>query len=225
MSARAVVGIDGYRRGWVAAVSMGSRWSWATAAIDGFADLCLPDAVIGVDMPIGILASGQRDCDLLAKKALGPASSRVFITPPRGVLELGLAAPNDQVQEVSRTLMGSGVSRQALGLASRVLAVDAFVADRPATRIVEVHPELSFARMSGSGPLGGKKSAAGIGQRFAALASWLPDAATVVGQAPSDVPIDDALDALACVWTARRWMDGRADLLPEGAAQRPFIAT
>ena len=225
MSARTVVGIDGYRRGWVAAVSDGSGWSWATVAVDGFADLCPSDAVIGVDMPIGILASGQRDCDLLAKQALGAASSRVFITPPRGVLELGLAAPNDQVQEVSRALMGSGVSRQALGLASRVLVVDVFVAEQPAVRIVEVHPELSFARMSGSRPLANKKTAAGVGQRIVALASWLPDAATVIGQAPPDVPIDDALDALACVWTARRWADGRADLLPDGAAQRPFIAT
>ena len=225
MSARTVVGIDGYPRGWVAATSVGSRWSLSTAPVDGFGDLGPPDAVIGVDMPIGILTSGQRECDLLAKAALGRASSRVFITPPRGVLELGLAPPNDRVQDASRTLMGSGVSRQALGLASRVLAVDDFVAERPATRIVEVHPELSFARMSDSGPLASKKSAAGVGQRMAALESWLPDVATVVGQAPDDVPIDDALDALACAWTARRWADGRAELLPERARHRPFIAT
>ena len=225
MAAHRVVGIDGYRHGWVSVMSDGAQWSWATASVDGFADLCPPDAVVGVDMPIGILASGQRDCDLLAKRALGRASSRVFITPPRDVLELGLAAPNDAVQAMSKERMGSGVSRQALGLASRILVVDAFVAARPAARVVEVHPEISFARMAGSGPLASKKSAAGVGQRISALLSWLSDAADVVGRAPSYVPIDDALDALACAWSAGRWAHGEAELLPERAIHRPFIAT
>ena len=34
-------------------------------------------------------ATGRRDCDVLAKAALGRAHSRVFLAPPRGVLSAG----------------------------------------------------------------------------------------------------------------------------------------
>ena len=71
--------------------------------------------------------------------------------------------------------------------------------------------------MTGS-VLDGKKSARGVGQRLAALASWLPDVAAVVGTAPVGVPIDDALDALAALWSARRLAAGTANTLPADPA-------
>jgi predicted RNase H-like nuclease len=212
-----VVGIDGYPAGWVAAMWTGGRITWATAAVAGIDALCPADAVTGIDMPLGLLDRGLRECDALARHELVGAASRVFTTPPRAVLELGPRAPNDRAQRLSRELTGQGVSRQALELGPRILALDAVFRAHPERRIIEVHPELSFAAMTGS-VLDGKKSARGVGQRLAALASWLPDVAAVVGTAPVGVPIDDALDALAALWSARRLAVGTAYTLPADPA-------
>ena len=88
--------------------------------------------------------------------------------------------------------------------------------------MIEVHPEISFATLAGQ-VLDRKKSAAGVGQRVAALLTWRPDIADVLATAPSDVPIDDALDALAALWSAVRWRDGLAQTLPADASEAPFI--
>jgi predicted RNase H-like nuclease len=217
------VGIDGCPGGWVAAIADGDRLAWATAGVAGIAELLPAGAVVGIDMPIGLAAEGWRACDRAAKAELGRAASRVFMTPPRAVLELGLAVPNAEAQEASRRLTGQGVSRQALGLAERILALDACLPAAAGASVVEVHPEISFAELAGR-VLEAKTSAAGVGQRMAALRRWLPDVDEVVARAPRGVPIDDALDALAALWSAKRWRSGRARTIPAGAAAAPFIA-
>lgn len=219
----AVIGIDGYHGGWVAARVEGSSVSWITRPTPAVVDLLEPGRVIAIDMPIGLADRGWRECDEQAKQALGRARSRVFMTPPRAVLALGLAAPNEQVQGLSRELTGQGTSRQAMGLAERILALDAALRSVRDSSVIEVHPELSFSEMTGS-PLTSKKTAAGVGQRVAALLKWRPDVVTALAQVPDSVPIDDALDALACAWTAERWREGRSRCIPAGAAQAPFIA-
>jgi predicted RNase H-like nuclease len=224
MAAEQAVGIDGFRGGWVAAIDDDGDLRWATAAEADVGTLIPEHGVTAVDMPIGLLEAGERECDSLARTHLPGATSRVFMTPPRVVLEQGLLAPNEEVQHVCRVLTGKGVSRQALGLASRILVLDEVLRRRPDTHVVEAHPEICFCAMAGSGPLASKKSAAGVGQRMAALRTWLPDLDDVVSRAPQNVPIDDALDALACLWTARRWAGGTGVTIPEGAAARPFIA-
>lgn len=223
-----VIGIDGYPAGWVAVRICTSEESvtWATSPVDGIASLLAPGSVIGIDMPIGLSDEGWRACDIEAKAQLGRAGSRVFLTPPRAVLELGIRAANDDVQALSRRLTGQGTSRQAMGLAERILALDeALAASGPGSRgtVLEVHPELAFAEMDGR-VLASKKTAAGVGERILALRAWLPDVDRALASAPPHVPIDDALDALACAWSARRWQDGRARTLPSAASEAPFIA-
>ena len=224
MAAHQVVGIDGYRHGWVAAIREGGEVLWSTASEADVSALLAPGCIAAIDMPIGLLDSGERDCDRLARAHLPGAAARVFPTPPRPVLELGLHAPNDDVQRLCRALTGKGVSRQSLGLASRILVLDEALRSDPSDRVVEAHPEVSFCAMSGRPPLASKKSAAGVGQRMSALRSWLPAIDDLVARAPADVPIDDALDALACSWTAERWATGTAITIPEAASRRPFIA-
>jgi predicted RNase H-like nuclease len=218
------VGIDGYRAGWVAVSRDHDHWAWATASIDEIGTLVPADAVVGIDMPIGLLESGERECDVLARQHLPGAAARVFMTPPRCVLELGPHAPNDLAQSVSRASMGKGVSRQALALGPRILALDAHLARHPSNSVIEVHPELSFAQMGGTGPLSSKKTARGVGQRLAVLLDVFASVADVVSTAPPDVPIDDALDALAALWSAQRWLDGTARTLPLAPGTGPFIA-
>lgn len=216
-------GIDGCPGGWVAARLVDAGLTWHTAPVERIDLLVTQDAVTGIDMPIGLLDAGLRDCDALARRALPGGASRVFTTPPRPVLRLGPTAPNAAVQELSRRLTDRGVSRQALHLAPRILALDALIASSPDLVVVEVHPEVSFAALTGR-VLSRKKSAAGVMERLDGLRPWLPAVDALVAQRPRGVPVDDALDALAALWSAVRWRDGLARTLPEGALTPPFIA-
>lgn len=215
-------GIDGCPGGWVSARLGDGYLTWSFAAVADIATLIPPGACVGVDMPIGLLAAGRRDCDALARRELPGAASRVFTTPPRPVLELGPDAPNPDVQALSRALTGQGVSRQALHLSPRILALDAALSSMPGHRVVEVHPELAFAELAGR-VLGRKSTAEGIQQRTAALAAWLPEVDSLLAGRPTRVPIVDALDALAALWSAVRWRDGLARTIPLDATEAPFI--
>ena len=112
---------------------------------------------------------------------------------------------------------------QALALGPRILALDAALAADPSLDVVEVHPEVCFAELTGE-VLPPKKTTAGATRRIAALQAWRPDVLDTLADTPGDVPLDDALDALAALWSAVRWGAGRARTLPEGATDRPFIA-
>jgi predicted RNase H-like nuclease len=195
-----VLGVDGARGGWVGALVVGQTVTWLW--LRGVDDVLAVDAdVIGIDMPVGLPASGRRGCDLAAKALLGRAHPRVFLTPPRAVLaETSYAAAG----AVHRRLVdGKGLSRQTWNLLAKVREVDAR-ADDP--RLVEVHPELSFAELAG-GVLPPKRTAAGRADRVAALRTWLPS----LGEVPAG---DDAPDALAVAWSAARWLAGTARTLP-----------
>ncbi len=222
-SAGRAVGIDGYPHGWVAARADGHGVTWATTTVEGIGQLLQPDVATGIDMPIGLLDAGERPCDGLARRELRGGASRVFTTPPRAVLELDPRVPNEEAQRVSRSTMGKGVSRQALALGPRILALDAHLARTAGLVVVEVHPELSFAQLAGS-VLPRKKSAEGVSQRIDALAGWLPGVRGILDHRPAGVPVHDALDALAALWSAGRWRDGSARTLPMGATAPPFIA-
>ncbi|MDT0275888.1 DUF429 domain-containing protein [Blastococcus goldschmidtiae] len=83
----AVLGVDGWRGRWVGALLTG-RTVELLALDDMGAVLAVPDVdLIAIDMPIGLSDDGVRDCDVAAKKLLGPAGSSVFQTPVRAVRE------------------------------------------------------------------------------------------------------------------------------------------
>ncbi len=65
----------------------------------------------------------------------------------------------------------TSVSAQAYALREKVLQVDAWVRARPGVEVVEVHPELSFARMAGAPILASKKDSDGVRARREALAA------------------------------------------------------
>ncbi len=119
-------------------------------------------------------------------------------------------------------MTGSGVSRQALSLRDAIFDVEeALVADvELRQRTWEVHPELSFAQLSGQPALAAKKSAVGVAQRIGTLSSeWIPNLLTFLERAPAGVPVDDCLDALAAAWSAFRQTTGMAQTWP--AAPHP----
>jgi predicted RNase H-like nuclease len=101
------------------------------------------------------------------------------------------------------------VSIQTFRILDKVAEVDAHV--RAGADVVECHPEVSFRRMCGH-PLPPKRTRAGRDARLAVLRTWLSDLA-LPAPLPGRGKPDDCLDALACAWTATRWLAGQADVL------------
>ena len=199
----AVLGVDGCRGGWVGALVEDKEVAWL-ALPDIRAALDVDAAVIAVDMPLGLPPRGRRDCDLLAKAALGRAHARVFLAPPRGVLAATCYADAGPLHR--ELAYGKGMSVQTWHILDRIREVDEVGLD---PRLVEVHPELSFAELAGR-VLAPKRTALGREERVAALRTWLPGLADV----PRGGHALDALDALAAAWSARRWLAGVARTLP-----------
>ncbi|MFL6239246.1 MAG: DUF429 domain-containing protein [Actinomycetes bacterium] len=205
-----VVGIDGCRGEWLAAIVTDAGVEWKlTADITGL--LRKRADAFGVDIPIGLPDNGARLCDVAARLRVGARRSSVFPAPPRCVLEVSTYA---EAREVLRKRGGTSMSAQAFGIVRAIRSVDDAMSRTLERRVVETHPEVSFAAMSGRG-LASKKSAAGVAERFAALSQWI-DPVEAVATAPTGVPIDDALDALACAWSARRFARGEHETLGDG---------
>jgi predicted RNase H-like nuclease len=208
------LGVDGWKKGWVAVVLDDGRFAGAHTAPDLATILERePDAArCGVDMPIGLVAEGERHADNEARAFLGAKRSSIFPVPPRPVVE----APDwPTALELARDLWGKGISKQVFHLFGKILEVDALADDE---RIVEVHPEVAFALMTGA-PLASKKTWGGQQARARALA----DAGIVVpedlGEA-SVVPPDDVLDAAVTAWSACRVATGQARRFPTATEQR-----
>ncbi len=187
-----LAGVDGCRGGWV--VALDADGGVVTAVVRRITDvLALADGVVAVDMPIGLpdLPGDRRACDTAARKALGPRRSSVFPAPSRSAL---------RAHRWSREL---GISKQTWNLIPKVVEVD----DAWSARLHEVHPELAFAAMAGE-PLPSPKSTAnGLADRRMLLREVFPEA-EVLRPLPG-AKDDDVLDALACLWSARRIAAGR----------------
>jgi len=199
-----VAGVDGCRGGWVV-VHDGSAF-----VRPGFADVlaALPDVtVVAVDIPIGLAdrhEPGGRDVDRAARVRLGAKRSSVFSPPPRCVLGARTLA------EARRR--GGRLTLQTLNLLPRIEDADSVITPQLQTRVVEVHPELSFAAMNAGSPvLAPKRSAEGSRRRRALLAR----AGVAVPERPAGAAPDDVLDACALAWSARRVVDGTACRIPD----------
>lgn len=167
--------------------------------------LALPAAVVAVDIPIGLPdGATRRPCDVQAAARLGAQRSSVFPAPPRAVLE---AHSHTHASELSRAAGSVGVSLQSYNILGKVAEVDG-VRD---SRLVEVHPEVSFRELTGT-VLPRKLLVAGRQARLAALRTWLPEAALPAPR-PGRARPDDCLDALVCAWSGWRWLAGAAHML------------
>lgn len=172
--------------------------------------LALADGVVAVDMPIGLPdhVGERRLCDTEARRALGPRRSSVFPAPSRDAV---------RAHRWSREL---GISKQTWNLVPKVIEAD----DLWEPRLAEVHPELAFSLLAG-GPLGAPKSTAdGLAARRVLLRQAFPEA-DVLRKLPG-AGDDDVVDALACLWSARRIAAGTAEPYGDGAPDtrgRPML--
>ena len=199
----------------------GDQLAWPAAPADRSAVLVtvtvaddlggLPlSAVTGIDMPLGLLAAGWRDADILARRALGRRGVTVFAIPPRPVWECATYA---EANRTCRELTGKGLAAQSWGLRRKILEADEY-RRRPATaaagiRLHEVHPELAFAALAGAPLPDSKHTPAGLAARRALLAQ----AGIILPARVAGAPENDLLDAAAVAWSARRIAAGQAVVL------------
>jgi predicted RNase H-like nuclease len=161
--------------------------------------------VVGIDIPIGLPATGARACDVEARAMIGPRRSSVFPVPLRGLLG---AVTYGEAASRSRALSGKGISRQAFGILPKVAEVDRVMSPDRQGRIVEVHPEVSLAVLAGRTMAYPKRRPEGRAERLAALGRAFPDVADHAGVRIVGTGPDDVLDAFAVAWTARRYARG-----------------
>lgn len=211
-----VLGVDGCRAGWVGALLQGSAYDVLVAADIGSlvtaARRAAPRlAVVGIDIPIGLPDDRPRATDVLARRRLPVGrKSSVFPTPSRAAAE---QTTHPEASATNREALGVGLSVQAFHLVPKILDVDAFVRGGPGIRVLEVHPEVSFAEIDPACVVPSKVTAAGAAARRAALrCAGLEPPAYASGQGYA---ADDLLDACVVAWTARRYAEGTAYSLPD----------
>ena len=220
-----VLGVDGCPRGWIAVRADLAAADWRVVVYERFADL-LSDAgadvrVIGVDSPIGLPEEGGRECDRLARFALGPRRSSVFNPPSRRLLALIDGLPYREANARAQRELGHGIGAQAFNIFPKVREVDALMTPERQRAVREVHPELCFTEMTGAPCHWPKRLTIGRDERWARLraaCSWLGAAPR---RHPSGAGEDDLLDALAAAWTAARLARGTARSLPSVTVRDP----
>jgi len=214
MGSGRVLGVDACKRGWVAiAVEdgiTGTYFAEEFQALIAQAEAGGSVAVVAIDMPIGLPDRGYRQADVLARAAIGPLWPSVFMTPVRQAL---LATDHATASAINRQLTGHGISIQAFGLKPKLFQVEQW-AQQTTVRVVEIHPEVCFARLAGA-PLASRKSSwAGAERRRALLAGAGIQFAGDLGAAGTHAAVDDVLDAGAAAWAARQVLFGHAQPIP-----------
>ncbi|MFZ9126745.1 MAG: DUF429 domain-containing protein [Steroidobacteraceae bacterium] len=214
-----LAGIDGCPAGWVAAIQADTEVELRLAS--RLKDLVagLPArSLLAIDMPIGLPEAGPRECDVLARRRLGAArGASVFAAPVRAVLN---ARDYATALARHRRADGRGLSRQAFNILPKIREVDRLLASRPnlRRRMIEVHPESSFAQWNGGAPIpAGKKTREGRQQRSHLVDTRWPGLreAFLALTLRREVAEDDILDAFAALWSAERYARGEALCLPE----------
>ena len=215
MSPQRVMGVDACKAGWVG-IALGPEVPSGYFATDIGSLVVLaaqdgPLDVVAIDMPIGLPDHGRRTADIMAKAAIGPLRSSVFMTPVRPALA---ATSHAEAVAINRALAGEGISIQAFGLKTKLLQVEQWAASTN-QRVIEVHPEVSFARIAGT-PLTARKATwAGAELRRQLLANAGVSVPGDLGIAGATAGVDDVLDAAVAAWTAQRFARGQAVSLPD----------
>jgi predicted RNase H-like nuclease len=212
---RRVLGVDACKAGWFGITLAGGRTSAVVAPTIGelveLAEAADAVEVVAIDIPIGLPDRSRRKADVLARKAVGPLGSSVFITPVRAALH----EPDQASATVrNRALTGEGVSVQAFGLKAKLHQVEAWVR-RDSHRVVEVHPEVSFAQLAGSPLTARKHTWAGAELRRRLLSRAGITLSGELGEPGRRAGVDDVLDAAVAAWTAQRVAGGTALARPD----------
>ncbi len=220
------VGVDGCPGGWVSV-----EWSPDNLVAERITDLAPlierlrsgEVAAVAIDMPIGLLDSQPRECDVEARKLLGPRRSSIFPTPVRATLE---AEDYTDACELSRQISGKALSIQAFNLLPKIAELDRLATPADQDRLVEAHPECAFRRLAGEPLADPKRTAQGQSTRIDLLAAHDPALGELVARHRSGadrLPLLDLIDAAVLAITARRVVDGTETRLGSQVDRRGLV--
>lgn len=235
---RTATGVDGCKAGWVAAIR-DARGALSLRVCDRFDDLVdtLPeDAVIAVDMPIGLperSGAGGRGPERLVRAKLGERQSSVFSIPSRAAVWAetepftSLDAWYAAHRRASAVAFATsdpprGVSIQAFGIFGKIRELDLLLRGRPDLRhrVIESHPELAFWRLNDGAAMRlpkkvrGRVNAAGMEERRSLMERCGLPRAFLDQPPPRGAAEDDVLDAMAVLLVAERRVGGEAEPFP-----------
>lgn len=233
-----IAGVDGCKAGWIAVAKR--RDEAISGRVCGTFEQVLAvlskDAVVAVDMPIGLPAftlHGGRGPEKLVRRFLGLRQSSVFSIPSRQAVY----AADEEFSTIERWYEAHriasavarktsdpprGVSIQAFGIFSKIRELDRLMRDRPElrVRVIESHPEVAFWRLNGEQAMAlpkkikGSINPAGMAERKALLAANGLQRAFLDAPPLRGAGEDDFLDAAAMLMIAARHARGEARPFP-----------
>ena len=234
-----LVGVDGCPGGWIAVWRQGGGEP-SVRVFPAFAELIdavSEDAIVAVDMPIGLpefSSRGGRGPEALVRPLLGPRQSSVFSIPSRAAV-YAETAPFTTVEEwyaAHRRASGiamrtsdppRGVSIQAFGIFPKIREIDTLLRERSVLRerIIESHPEVAFMLGNGGQPMlrpkkvKGMVNPDGMQERKALLCRHGYDRTFLDQRPPIGAKPDDFLDAACMMLVADRIGRGQAVSFPD----------
>lgn len=236
---RAIAGVDGCRGGWVAAVLRpgGAPEVAVHATFAGLLEALPDDAVVAVDMPIGLpdrVGHGGRGPERLVRPHLGQRQSSVFSVPSRAAVYAEDAAftplsdwyaAHRRASAIARATSDPprAISIQAFALFGKIREIDALLRARPdlTARVIESHPEVAFWRLNDGmamcepKKIRGRINEPGMEERRRLLADKGVPRAFLDSPAPAGAGADDYLDAVAMLMIAGRHARGEAIPSPD----------
>ncbi len=241
------VGVDGCPAGWIAVFSQGGAAEAQCSVFPTFDDMidAMPeDAIIAVDMPIGLperVGHGGRGPESLIRPHLGARQSSVFSIPSRAAVyaergpfadEPARIAAHRRASEIAKATSDPprGCSIQAFGLFGKVREIDIALRERPdlRARVIESHPELAFWRLNGGQAMSlpkkikGAVNPDGIAERAALLVRHGFSRDFLGCKLASRVGRDDFIDACAMMLVAQRHGRGETVCFPDRPLRDAF---
>lgn len=158
-------------------------------------------SVVALHAPVGTveLPDDERQCDIEARRRLGPRAGSAVVAPSRALLRA-----ND-FEEARRLDPKMDIIRWRT-LAKSAEAIQEVQSWRQRT-VFEVNPELALMTMNDEDPIPyPRRSQLGRKERIRILGHKLPGADRVLAERPPGVREEKLIDALADLWIARRVM-------------------
>ena len=210
-----IAGVDGYtRHRWILATDTGHGRT-TLELVDSFGALLLREelTLIVIDVPIGLMEAGYRECDKVARSLVRQRRSTVYPAPIRSMLG---ALDYEDACRRRYAVEEKKCSLQLFAILPIVQNVDAQLVPQLQSRVREGHPEVSFTFLNAGVPMRHpKKVAEGRNERLSLLEPHFPDIREQIAHLDRPDAKTDVMDAYVLLWTARRIIKGTATSIPE----------
>ena len=208
-----IIGIDGCKAGWVVASADEHFKNLQFTIVERITEVLQRvtggEAIVCIDIPIGLPDTLPRTCDLQARRLLQKRRSSVFPAPSRASLD---GRDYDERCRLNVQACGKALSQQASAIIPKIREVDLAMRAEMQSWVREVHPEVCFATFVARLMEWAKKSREGEEERLASLRRKglsLDPSIIRASLGASSVQVDDIVDAAAALITAQRIVSGR----------------